>query len=158
MRNYFYFVNTRGKLFLEETKIKNFATCFKDIPFLNRFFKNLQPNETNSHPEYKFIYICMKEFNFLKCEDTPIVFFDLMDGNLIYGGNLKTKFQPNSLIFDIDNFRLYQQIDFKFGSFGLLSENVMMTLNIQREDSGEYFLYYNNEIFKLLTKTKQIKV
>jgi hypothetical protein len=154
MRKYFYFVNTRGKLFLEETKIKNFATCFKDIPFLNRFFKNLQPNETNSHPEYKFIYICMKELNFLKCEDTPVVFFDLIDGYLIHGGNLKTKFHPNSLIFDIDNFRLYQRVG---SEFGLLSENIMMSLNVQIGEFGEYFLHYNDEIFKLSSKTKEIE-
>ena len=152
MRKYFYFVDGRGKLFLEETKVKNFATCYKDKPFLNRFFRNLQQNKTELHPEYPFVYTCMKELNFLKCEDKPIVFYELLDDKLIYAGDLKLKIEPNNLFFDLKNHRLYQPVN--LGEFGLLSENIMMKLNIDCE-KDEYFLYYQSKKFKLKNLTTE---
>lgn len=34
-RHYFYFMDTRGQVFLEETVPRNIATCMKDIKFLD---------------------------------------------------------------------------------------------------------------------------
>eukprot|EP01080_Neovahlkampfia_damariscottae_P001269 gene1269-11356_t len=146
MRKYFYFVDARGKLFLEETKIKNFATCFKDKSFLNRFFRGLKENTTSLHPEYFFVYKCMKELNFLKCEDKPIVFYDLIEEKLIYAGDLKVKFEPKNLFLNPKNSRLYQRVD--LGEYGLLSENIMMNLNIDCENN-DHILHYNSEKYKL---------
>ena len=45
-REYFYQIDHKGMLFLEETEPKNYTSCLKDAQFLDFFFKNLRKNET----------------------------------------------------------------------------------------------------------------
>uniref|UniRef100_A0A663E080 Chromosome 8 open reading frame 82 n=1 Tax=Aquila chrysaetos chrysaetos TaxID=223781 RepID=A0A663E080_AQUCH len=47
-REYFYYIDHQGQLFLDDTKVKNFITCFKDVGFLTFFFKRLEPNRSGA--------------------------------------------------------------------------------------------------------------
>lgn len=143
-RKYFYYLDMKGKLFLEETKFKNYTTCFKDVNFLNFFFKHLQSNPFHEfRDKYPFMSKCMGEFNFLYSEDTPIVYFDLKNENLIYGGNLQHNFEPLKLALNKSNYRIYYPA--KFGSYGLLTSDLMFQLNIQIDDDEAKFIYKDKE-------------
>jgi hypothetical protein len=79
-REYFYFIDFHGQLFLEETTPKNFTTCFKDPKFLNFFFKRIRYNSKVNN-DYSYLSPCGVEVNFIKSEDSPIVFHDLIDSS-----------------------------------------------------------------------------
>lgn len=51
VREYFYYIDHQGQLFLDDTKVKNFITCFKDKQFLKFFFKRLKQNKTSRFEE-----------------------------------------------------------------------------------------------------------
>uniref|UniRef100_A0A0G4HI48 Uncharacterized protein n=1 Tax=Chromera velia CCMP2878 TaxID=1169474 RepID=A0A0G4HI48_9ALVE len=90
-------------LFLNDTKQKNFTTCFNEKKFLNFFFRQLRPNTTGQHAEeFPFVSPCGKEINFLRCDDTPIVYTGLReepDGShsLVWAGDLTAPFDPSKL-------------------------------------------------------------
>ena len=69
-RHYFYAVDTRGLLYLEETHKRNVATALKDPQFLRFFYTMLRPNTTafyrDTHP---YVSVCGKELNFVLPED-----------------------------------------------------------------------------------------
>eukprot|EP00794_Sanderia_malayensis_P015085 gene15085-16641_t len=80
VREYFYFIDHQGQLFLDDTKVKNFVTCFKDKHFLAFFFKRLKVNNTGIYSrDFPFISPCGKEQNFVRCEDRPIVFSHILE-------------------------------------------------------------------------------
>ena len=104
-KNYFYWIDVHGHLFLESTSIKNFVTSFKDPPFLDFFYSRLQRNpnhQMNSKSNISFRYpwksSCGKENNWIQSENVPIVFKDLKIHEgipyLIWGGTLKLPFHP----------------------------------------------------------------
>jgi hypothetical protein len=97
-REWFYYIDHKGFLFLEETEPKNYTSCLKDDNFLNFFFKNLRPNQTDKLNDYPYLSPCWGEQNYVKCHSNPVVFRE-MDGEdqLVYGGDLKVKFDPSQL-------------------------------------------------------------
>lgn len=67
------------KLFLDDARIKNFTSCFKDKQFLVFFFKRLKRNDTNRYQnEFPYLSICGRERNFIRCDDFPIVFKEIL--------------------------------------------------------------------------------
>ena len=61
-RQYFYYVNKDGQLFLHDARVKNFISCLKEKKFLNFFFKRLRVNDTGHFEDFfKFISPCGKE-------------------------------------------------------------------------------------------------
>lgn len=94
----------------EETKIKNFTSCFKDKAFLDFFFKRLRARRPDDgHPDYPFVSPCGRELNFIKSENTPIVYTELRPSKsndkhvLIWGGTMEVicscyeRFRPRVL-------------------------------------------------------------
>ena len=79
-REWFYTIDHKGMLFLEETEPKNYTSCLKDDNFLNFFFKNLKPNDVDqelSQEGFAYISKCWGEINYVKLHEsisTPIVF------------------------------------------------------------------------------------
>lgn len=60
---------------MDDTRMKNFTSCFKDKPFLKFFFERLKRNDTARYADtFPFISICGRERNFIRCDDLPIVF------------------------------------------------------------------------------------
>ncbi|EGD75175.1 hypothetical protein PTSG_12491 [Salpingoeca rosetta] len=78
-REYFYYIDHNGFLFLDDSMMKNFTSCLKDKPFLDFFFKRVEPNTTGRYEEeFPFLSRCGREFNFLRCDDTPLVYHTLL--------------------------------------------------------------------------------
>lgn len=75
IREYFYFIDHNGMLFLDDSRMKNFTSCFKEKVFLNFFFKNIKNNSTGRYQdEFPYVSLCGIERNFIRCDDVPIVF------------------------------------------------------------------------------------
>ena len=79
---------------------RTIATCLKDIKFLNFFFERVQPNNTGIHTtSHPYVSICADEANYISCDDTPIVYIDLIvngeEASLAWAGNLTAPFRPD---------------------------------------------------------------
>uniref|UniRef100_A0A8B9CTL2 Chromosome 8 open reading frame 82 n=1 Tax=Anser brachyrhynchus TaxID=132585 RepID=A0A8B9CTL2_9AVES len=136
-REYFYYIDHRGQLFLDDAKVKNFITCFKDERFLTFFFERLRPNRSGRY-EAAFPYVspCGRERNFVRCEDRPVVFTRLLPAAdttndaadaepplLSYcggGRRLAVPFEPPRLALLPDNGRLYHPAPARAGGVGLV--------------------------------------
>lgn len=155
-RRYFYLLDTKGQLFLEDSKHRNYATCMKDKKFLDFFYKHLKPNNTELYKEKPFISPCGKELNFLTVDDpiSPLVFSDLMatveDGHFLTvgGSNLKQIFNPSEVRLCTTTGRMYHTItDHKYlaSKLGLLHPLVADKLSRSLVISpNEYRLQWNN--------------
>ncbi|KAM0755442.1 hypothetical protein T439DRAFT_320134 [Meredithblackwellia eburnea MCA 4105] len=122
-RSYKYIVDIHGYLYLSSTKIRNFTSAYKDTQFLDFFYKRLRPNTPTSESNstgvsneeaerfrgegYTYVSPCGKEINYIKPEDTPLVFLKLTDRGLTYGGTLVEPFQPSKLLVDPNTGYLY---------------------------------------------------
>jgi hypothetical protein len=170
-RHYFYVLDTRGQIFLEETKPRNIATCFKDMKILNFLMKNMQKNATQQHPNIPFISYCGKEINFISPVDiySSLCFKDIQweSNQLIYGGNLEHPFNPFSLAYHPESGRIYHPIQshkYLKGTYGLLHPHLCQKIgeNIVpahvSQDSNHltdikqqrnYLLKWNDEILPL---------
>ncbi|KAK2520998.1 hypothetical protein Q9966_013196 [Columba livia] len=131
IREYFYYIDHQGQLFLDDTKVKNFITCFKDVRFLAFFFKQLQPNRSGRYEtQFPFVSLCGRERNFLRCDDRPVVFTEILPGTgadterlLSYcgaGDRLTIPFQPQNLVVSPRNGRLYHPAPTQVGGVGLV--------------------------------------
>lgn len=133
-RNYFYSLDSRGRVFLANTKHRNYATSYKDRHFLNLLYRNLRLNNTGEFLDYPYYSLCGKEKNFLCCDDplAAVVFDSLQvaeESNndttttirkddseqsavnyhlLIQNTNIKEQFDPSKLAIGTD--RLYHPI------------------------------------------------
>ena len=100
---------------MDDTKIKNFTSCYKEQKFLEFFFKNLRINkpENRHSKEFPFVSYCGIERNYLKCDDLPFVITrldennDLVQINHINSAHWLFKFEPNDLFHDQVTGRLY---------------------------------------------------
>ena len=134
-RKYYYYIDLKGQLFLNSTINKNIATSLKDRDFLRFFYKQLRLNETGESNDYKYISKCGREMNYCKHEDelACVGFTTLDNDKLLYGGNeLFTSFQPNLIVLNKSNGRLYHPLlDHKYlkNHYGLLSINVASELS-----------------------------
>ncbi|KAG8233221.1 hypothetical protein J437_LFUL013276 [Ladona fulva] len=83
IREYFYYIDHQGMLFLDDSRMKNFTSCFKDTDFLVFFFKRVQMNNTGRYEEeFPFLSLCGRERNFIRCDDTPIVYTQVIQGEI----------------------------------------------------------------------------
>ncbi|XP_045130702.1 UPF0598 protein C8orf82 homolog [Portunus trituberculatus] len=80
IRKYFYYIDHQGMLFLDDTRMKNFTSCFKEKKFLQFFFSRMKFNETGRYPEFPFLSLCGCERNYIRCDDLPLVFTHLVSG------------------------------------------------------------------------------
>ncbi|NXO91281.1 CH082 protein, partial [Certhia brachydactyla] len=115
------------QLFLDDTKVKNFITCFKDVSFLSFFFSRLERNRSGRYgSRFPFLSRCGGERNFLRCSDLPVVFTGIFrdaEGNsrLSYcGSSLSVPFRPGMLTVFPENGRLYHPAPGKVGGVGLV--------------------------------------
>lgn len=69
------------QLFLDDARIKNFTSCFKEKHFLQFFFKRLKFNTTDRYRnEFPYLSVCGIERNYVRCDDLPIVFTEVLNG------------------------------------------------------------------------------
>uniref|UniRef100_A0A0N7ZA47 Uncharacterized protein n=1 Tax=Scylla olivacea TaxID=85551 RepID=A0A0N7ZA47_SCYOL len=80
IREYFYYIDHQGMLFLDDARMKNFTSCFKEKKFLQFFFSRIKFNETGHYPDFPFLSLCGRERNYIRCDDLPLVFTHLVSG------------------------------------------------------------------------------
>ncbi|XP_040575027.1 UPF0598 protein CG30010 [Lepeophtheirus salmonis] len=152
VREYFYFIDHQGMLFLDDAKMKNFTSCFKEKHFLSFFFRRIKKNTTGKYLEngFNFISPCGPEINFIRCEDTPIVFTHIVPDDdedlLLYNhGNekLNVSFNPENIYMVPSSGRIYYptQSKKKFGPAGLISDKLSIAWN---EEERFIFKYGDN--------------
>ncbi|XP_043923257.1 UPF0598 protein C8orf82 homolog [Protopterus annectens] len=139
VREYFYYIDHQGQLFLDDAKVKNFITCFKDKQFLVFFFKQLKRNLSGRYEkEFPYISPCGKERNFVRCDDLPVVFTHIIKDEvsgkelLSYcggGEKLVVTFEPERLFMLPENGRLYHPAPEKTGAVGLVKSAVAFELS-----------------------------
>lgn len=147
IREYFYYIDHQGMLFLDDSKMKNFTSAYKEIDFLVFFFKRLKLNTTDRYREhFPWISLCGRERNFVRCDDYPIVFNQVIkgdDGNLLFchnhaGSKLTVSFQPDKLWMDVENGRVYHPANEQHGSIGLVSSKTAI-------EFSKMFLYNDTD-------------
>uniref|UniRef100_A0A8C6V3C8 Chromosome 8 open reading frame 82 n=1 Tax=Neogobius melanostomus TaxID=47308 RepID=A0A8C6V3C8_9GOBI len=133
IREYFYYIDHQGQLFLDDTKVKNFVTCFKDKQFLIFFFSRLRSNQSGRYEEdFPFLSLCGRERNFLRCDDRPVVFTHLIQEKLT------VPFRPESLHMHPDSGRLYHPCTQRAGGVGLVRSALAIELS-------PHFVYATDE-------------
>lgn len=126
------FLNKFVQLFLDDSKMKNFTSCFKDQKFLQFFFTRIRTNETGRfQDEFPFVSLCGRERNYLRCDDLPVVFTEILkrpNGTLFsfaHAGDLMTfPFDPESICMLPKTGRIYHPADEKFGGVGLIKSSL----------------------------------
>ena len=118
-RYYFYDIDVRGNLIHDNSIID-------DVDYIDYFYKNLKPNESGEYLEYPFISLCGREKNYVRADDTPVVFKRLTDNKLEFGNSLTVDFSRENLRFSADGI-LYHVAP--VGGIGRLSSQVVMELS-----------------------------
>lgn len=139
IREYFYYIDHHGQLFLDDTKVKNFVTCFKDKQFLVFFFSRLRVNQSGRYEEdFPYMSLCGRERNFLRCDDRPVVFTHLLQGGsgdqqlLSYCGGaekLAVPFRPEALYMHPVSGRVYHPCSEHGGGVGLIRSALAIELS-----------------------------
>jgi hypothetical protein len=149
LRNYFYHIDLSGRLFNEEVTPKNIATSLKADKFLDFFFKRLRRNDTGEFTDYPYFSPCGKEKNFILPADVGVAFHDYNEASneLMWGGTLKTIFEPASLAFSKRTGRMYHYCPAK-KEYALVKSSVAVAfaanIEIEEGDDGESVYYYNS--------------
>lgn len=120
------------QLYLDDSRMKNFTSCFKEKKFLDFFFKRLRLNSTQRYQEeFPFISLCGRERNFIRCDDVPIVYTNVLKKNDSYHLSfgyaddlLTTEFQPDKLYMLPLTGRVYHPADDKYGGVGLVKSKL----------------------------------
>ncbi|XP_034110036.1 UPF0598 protein CG30010 [Drosophila albomicans] len=159
IREYFYYIDHEGMLFLDDAKMKNFTSCFKEKKFLQFFFSRLRQNETQRYEMFPFMSPCGRERNFVRCDDTPIVFTEQHSGDnatdiLTYahgGPVLSVAFQPHNLYMHPKSGRVYHPAWPKVGGIGLVRSKLAIELSqyfifTESDASPTHFQWRGNQI------------
>uniref|UniRef100_A0A1Q3F8L6 Uncharacterized protein n=1 Tax=Culex tarsalis TaxID=7177 RepID=A0A1Q3F8L6_CULTA len=143
IREYFYYIDHEGMLFLDDARIKNFTSCFKERKFLEFFFKRIRPNditaEGSAHyrEHFPFVSPCGRERNFIRCDDVPAVFthvFKDKDGSerLSFGhagDSLSVLWEPARVCMFPTSGRVYHPAPERYGSVGLIRSRLAIELS-----------------------------
>ncbi|KAL2745383.1 UPF0598 protein CG30010 [Vespula maculifrons] len=165
IREYFYYIDHQGMLFLDDVRIKNFTSCFKDKKFLAFFFKRLKINNIGRHTqEFPYVSLCGPERNFVKCDDLPIVFTKIIQKENVeidkkedwFGYShaeefLMVPFEPEKLFMDCNSGRVYHPAPEKVGGIGLVRSKMAIELSVffcfenGEEQGPTHFQWKNNK-------------
>lgn len=174
-RNYFYVLDSKGQVFLEECKHRNFVTCLKDVVFLNMLYRLQRPNRTGLFPEIPFVSPCGTERNFMSTQDAHSAYCfsklvpndNVNDANsskqnnpetsllFVGGSSLNQSFDPTLLSVDCCTGYFYHRITnhrYLQGQLGLLHPTITEKLSskISFSDlSATFQLNWNGEIFPI---------
>ncbi|CAF4689873.1 unnamed protein product, partial [Rotaria magnacalcarata] len=123
VREYFYYIDSFGQLFLDDVRFKNFTSCYKDPKFLQFFFTRVRANTFSDRPYvslFPYVSLCGRERNFIRCADVPFVltqFFDekdLFECCHIPSTMLSIRFEPERLYVKPDTGRIYYPLSDNF--------------------------------------------
>ena len=114
---------------------------FIEQKFLEFFFERLQINETGRYEDsFPYLSKCGRERNFIRCDDRPIVYLDLLQSpesykpdKLTYGfaksDKLRTSFQPDKIYMQPDTGRIYHPADPELGGVALIKSSIAIALS-----------------------------
>ncbi|XP_017761471.1 PREDICTED: UPF0598 protein CG30010 [Eufriesea mexicana] len=168
VREYFYYIDHQGMLFLDDARMKNFTSCFKDKKFLAFFFKRLKKNDTGRYIEdFPYVSLCGPERNFVRCDDLPIVFTKVFQKKNSETGKIEDwfgyahaeellmiPFQPDKLHMNVQSGRLYHPAPEKVGGVGLVRSKTAIEIstlfNFEKgEENGPTHIFWNNRKYIL---------
>lgn len=142
--------------------MKNFTSCFKEKKFLDFFFKRIRLNTTGRYQEeFPFISLCGRERNFIRCDDVPIVYTNILVKNnrdhlsFGYAGDLlATEFKPDKIYMLPLTGRVYHPAEEKYGGVGLVKSKLAIELSKgfefnDAEVQGPTHFNWKNERFEL---------
>lgn len=129
--------------------MKNFTSCFKEKKFLRFFFNQLRTNTTDRYKEFPFVSLCGKEKNFVRCDDYPFVFTNVLKKNIgdqeemtlayNHAGDLLTlKFQPEKIFMLPETGRVYHPAPERAGFIGLVRSKLAI-------EFSKYFIFDEGE-------------
>ncbi|XP_029157387.1 UPF0598 protein CG30010 isoform X3 [Nylanderia fulva] len=132
------FIISITKLFLDDVRIRNFTSCFKDKKFLAFFFKHLKINYTGRYTDdFPFLSICGVERNYVRCDDLPLVFTKVIQKcnaetnaeedwfSYAHADELlMVPFEPQKLFMNVNTGRVYHPAPEKTGGIGLVRSNL----------------------------------
>lgn len=130
-REYYYELDARGVLTLD-------GVVQDDPWFVDFFFRRLAATANPDYPEYPFVSRCGEEMNYLRVQDTPIVYTGYHDGRLDYAHSLSTSFAPEKLAYSAEGV-LYHWAP--VGDRGRLAPQVAVEISRCIEPWGPYFAY-----------------
>ncbi|XP_030387247.1 UPF0598 protein CG30010 [Scaptodrosophila lebanonensis] len=145
VREYFYYIDHEGYLFLDDAKMKNFTSCFKEKQFLKFFFSRLRFNRTTRYnTDFPYLSLCGRERNFVRCDDSPIVFTHLLQqdngsANLGYAhaaDALTVDFQPQKIYMNPETGRVYHPAWPQVGGIGLIRSKLAIEMSRSFEFTG----------------------
>nr|XP_009859298.1 UPF0598 protein CG30010 isoform X2 [Ciona intestinalis] len=140
-REYFYYIDHQGQLFMDDAKVKNFISCFKEKDFLAFFFSRIRLNRTGRYEDdFPYFSPCGREKNYIRCDDLPIVFTHILKQDsesddkdfLSYGyagDKLTFPFQPEHLCMLPDTGRVYHPAPDKTGGVGLVKSKLAIEIS-----------------------------
>ncbi|XP_014479535.1 PREDICTED: UPF0598 protein CG30010 [Dinoponera quadriceps] len=152
IREYFYYIDHQGMLFLDDVRIRNFTSCFKDKKFLAFFFKHLKKNNTGRYmSDFPFLSICGVERNFVRCDDLPLVFTKVIRKQNAETGTeedwfsyahaddlLMVRFEPQKLFMNTSTGRVYHPAPEKAAGIGLVRSKLAIEFSVSFDfDDGE---------------------
>ncbi|XP_076647800.1 UPF0598 protein CG30010 isoform X1 [Halictus rubicundus] len=168
VREYFYYIDHQGMLFLDDARMKNFTSCFKEKKFLAFFFKRLKKNETGRYMEdFPYISPCGPERNFIRCDDLPIVFTKVLQKQNSETGKeedwfgyahaeelLMVPFEPEKLYMNIHTGRVYHPAPERAGGVGLVRSKIAIEFsalfNFEKgEEHGPTHFLWKDESYSL---------
>ncbi|GAB0088731.1 UPF0598 protein CG30010 [Sergentomyia squamirostris] len=126
IREYFYFIDHEGRLYLDDARMKNFTSCFKDKKFLHFFFTRVKFNDTPRYTSnFPYLSPCGRERNFIRCDDLPIVYTHVLEDGLKlsfnHAGDLLTvPFEPGKIFMSPASGRVYHPAAERYGKIGLI--------------------------------------
>ncbi|XP_076243628.1 UPF0598 protein CG30010 [Calliopsis andreniformis] len=143
VREYFYYIDHQGMLFLDDARMKNFTSCFKDKKFLAFFFKRLKKNDTGRYVDhFPYVSLCGPERNFVRCDDLPIVFTKIVQRQNSETGEMQdwfgyahaeelliVPFEPEKLYMNVQSGRVYHPAPEKTGGIGLVRSKIAIELS-----------------------------
>lgn len=123
--------------------MKNFTSCIKDKHFLQFFFTRIRPNSTSRYEStFPFVSLCGRERNYIRCDDTPVVFSHIFtnasdDGNnnchkFAFGNAgdlLSHDFQPEHICMVPETGRIYHPAHEFYGGFGLIKSSLAIEIS-----------------------------
>jgi len=114
--------------------------CFSEKQFLKFFFTQLKTNKTGRYTDdFPYVSHCGREHNFVRCDDLPIVFTELLlqsatdsadTYHLTYaGGMLSVDFEPQHIVMLPDTGRVYHTGPANGGGVGLIKSSLAIELS-----------------------------
>lgn len=127
------------------------SLSFSEKQFLAFFFKRIRANKGGKYAEhFPFISPCGRERNYVRCDDVPIVFTEIIQPStddaqqdmLSYGGTgklLTIPFEPEKLCMPPASGRIYHPALMLAGSIGLVKSSIAISIS-------KHFHFQNGEM------------